>query len=290
MINRTLHEYPGMKWYVFIETDTYILWQTLLNYLKVLDWTKPYYVGGQIWIGDILFAHGGAGFVVSRPALEQVVSMFVADPIGWEDFTNSQWAGDCVLGKAFKDAQAPLTPAWPIWQGDDIGYMNYARDDNAHRLWCRPTVSYHHLSPAAIEDMWLFEQEWIERTAGVRSINIFFVEQSMTDLFQDTSKYLHHRDVYREYVLPRVRQSRWDWDNHCDVDQGPVRSLNECRTICEAIEECVQYSFTNEMRCMTTSIPNAGEWSRGFDSGWIYERMKRFHDKQDRCHGEEWIT
>jgi hypothetical protein len=41
---------------------------------------------------------------------------------------------------------------------------------------------------------------------------------------------------------------------------------------------------------MTTSVPNAGEWSRGFDSGWIYERMKRFYDKQDRCHGEEWIT
>jgi hypothetical protein len=173
MVNRTLHEYPDMKWYVFIETDTYILWQTLLNYLKVLDWTKPYYVGGQIWIGDILFAHGGAGFVVSRPVLKQVVSMFVADQIRWEDFTDSHWAGDCVLGKAFKDAQAPITPAWPIWQGDDIGYMNYARDDNAHRLWCRPSVSYHHLSPAAIEDMWLFEQKWIASTAGVRDITVF---------------------------------------------------------------------------------------------------------------------
>ena len=168
MVNRTLHEYPDMKWYVFIETDTYILWQTLLNYLKALDWTKPYYIGGQIWIGTILFAHGGAGFVVSRPALEQVVSTFVADPNGWEDFTNSQWAGDCVLGKVFKDAGAPLTEAWPIWQGDDIGFMNYARDDKSHRLWCRPSVSYHHLSPVAIEDMWLFEQEWIASTAGVR--------------------------------------------------------------------------------------------------------------------------
>ena len=272
MVNRTLHEYPAMKWYVFVETDTYILWQTLLNYLNVLDWTKPYYIGGQIWIGNILFAHGGTGFAVSRPALEAVVSMFATDQKGWEDFTNSQWAGDCVLGKAFADAQAPLTQAWPIWQNDDIGFMNYARDDNARRLWCKPTVSYHHLSPAAVEDMWLFEQGWIERTGG------------------DTSKYLHHKDVFREYVLPRVQQSRWDWDNHCDVDQGPVHSLNECRVVCEAIDACVQYQLDNEFRCRTTSIPNLGEWSRGVDSGWIYERMQRFYDEQEPCHGEQWIT
>ena len=272
MVNRTLHEYPGMKWYVFIEVDTYVFWQTLLNYLKVLDWTEPYYIGGQIYIGDILFAHGGTGFAVSRPALEMVVSMIATDQKGWEDFTNSQWAGDCVLGKAMKDAGAPLTPAWPIWQNDDIGFMNYARDDTANRLWCRPTVSYHHLSPTAIEDMWLFEQEWIERTRG------------------DASKYLRHKDVYREYILPRVQQSRWDWDNHCDVDQGPVHSLNKCRAICEAIDACVQYQLDIELRCRTTSMPNMGEWSRGVDSGWIYERMQKFYDEQKSCHGEEWIT
>lgn len=171
MVNRTLHEHPDKKWYVFVETDTYVLWQTLLAYLRALDWTQPHYVGGQIWIADVLFAHGGAGFVVSRPALQQVVAMFAADQVGWEEYTNDQWAGDCVLGKAFQDAGAPLTEAWPIWQGDDIGFMNYARDDNAHRLWCRPSVSYHHMSPLAVEEMWLFEQEWIAQTAGVSNVH-----------------------------------------------------------------------------------------------------------------------
>ena len=273
MVNRTLHEAPeGIKWSVFIETDTYIFWQTLLNYLRVLDWRKPYYIGGQIWIGDILFAHGGAGFVVSRPALERVVALFAADQMGWEDFTGRQWAGDCVLGKAFKDAGVELTQAWPIWQADDVGLMDYSRTDG-QRLWCKPTVSYHHVSPAAVEDLWNFEQEWIARTRG------------------DSSKYLHHRDVFREYILPRARESRWDWDNHCDVDQGPVHSLNECRVICEEVEACLQYSFTNDMRCMTTSIPNMGEWARGFDSGWMYDRMEKFYEQQEACSArdEAWI-
>lgn len=164
MLNRTLSERPDKKWYVFVETDTYILWQTLLNYLHIMDWTKPVYIGGQIWIGDIVFAHGGTGFAVSRPALEQVVHMFREHQKEWEDFTNGHWAGDCVLGKAFKDAGAPLTYAWPIWQADDIGNMNYERADNGFRLWCKPTISYHHLSPEVVEEMWDFEQDWMATT------------------------------------------------------------------------------------------------------------------------------
>ena len=165
MVNRTLNEYPDKKWYVFVETDSYIMWQTLLNYLKALDWTTPYYMGGQMWIGDVEFAHGGASFAVSRPAMQKVVDMFVANQKEWEDYTDRHWAGDCVLGKAFKDAGVPLLRAWPIWQGDDPGNMNYGRTDNFRRLWCNPTVSYHHLSPNAVEEMWLFEQGWIKKTA-----------------------------------------------------------------------------------------------------------------------------
>jgi len=54
-----------------------------------------------------------------------VVKQYEENQHEWEKFTDSHWAGDCVLGKAFKDAGIPLTPAWPIFQGDDIGNMNY---------------------------------------------------------------------------------------------------------------------------------------------------------------------
>lgn len=121
MANTTLHKYPDKKWYIFVEPDTFILWQTLLVYLSHLDWTKPYYMGGQVNIGDIRFGQGGNGFVASRLALENVVSLIQAHQEEWEDFTDGHWAGDCVLGKAFKDLGTPLTPSWPIFQGDPIG-------------------------------------------------------------------------------------------------------------------------------------------------------------------------
>ncbi|KAH0032185.1 glycosyltransferase family 31 protein, partial [Aureobasidium melanogenum] len=104
MVNRTLHEYPDKKWYIFVEPDTFIFWQNLLVYLSNLDWTKPYYLGGQINIGSIEFGQGGNGFIVSRPALQNVVAHYQTRQKEYEDFTEGHWAGDCVLGKAFKDS------------------------------------------------------------------------------------------------------------------------------------------------------------------------------------------
>lgn len=53
-----------------------------------------------MWIGDIMFAHGGTGYVISRPALQNVVDLFQANQPEWEWFTNDFWAGDGILGKA----------------------------------------------------------------------------------------------------------------------------------------------------------------------------------------------
>lgn len=171
MVNRTLHEHPDKKWYVFVETDTYVMWQTLLNHLGALDARKPYYIGGQIWIKDIQFAHGGTGFAVSQPAMRKVVDMFEKEQTQWERFTDEHWAGDCVLGKAFKMSGTNLTEAWPIWQGDDVGKMTWARKDGTgkgYRLWCMPSVSYHHLAPSVVEDLWRFEQGWMGGDGKVR--------------------------------------------------------------------------------------------------------------------------
>ena len=138
------------------------------QYLAALDHTQPYYVGGQISIGDVEFAHGGAGFPVSQEALRRMVEHYSAYKKEWETFTDGHWAGDYVLGKAFMDAGVPLTRAWPIFQSDDIGVVPYGRTDvNERRLWCYPTISYHHLSRDTIEELWTFEQEWLARREQV---------------------------------------------------------------------------------------------------------------------------
>lgn len=175
MVNRTFYEYPDMKWYVFAEVDTYMLWSVLLQYLEDLDHTRPYYVGNQMQISNV-FAHGGSGFAVSQPAMRMVIDYWTSHQREFDYVTDLNWAGDEVLGKAFINSDIQLTYGWPIFQLDYPGVVPYARPDDRSvydsrmRLWCYPTVSYHHVSPETVEDLWNFEQDWIARSNEVSSL------------------------------------------------------------------------------------------------------------------------
>ena len=97
MITRTYHEYPDMKWYVFVEADSYIFWRSTLQYLNSLDHTRHHYSGSGMYIGDDLVAHGGSGFFVSQAAVQTVVNFYTAHQQEIKDATDKHWAGDCIL-------------------------------------------------------------------------------------------------------------------------------------------------------------------------------------------------
>lgn len=175
MVNRTIHEYPDMKWYVFIEADTFLLWSMLLQYVSLLDHTKPHYIGAGTCLGEHLFAHGGSGFVVSQPAMRLATQHYSTHKAEVEALTNQQWAGDYVLGKSFDAAGVSCTDAWPHFQGDHPGLVAYAGPDGRYppaaslREWCMPTISYHHMSSGMIKDLWSFEQRWLGARQNVSS-------------------------------------------------------------------------------------------------------------------------
>ena len=177
MLNKTLHLHPNMKWYVFTEAAGFILGSMLQQYLATLDSTKPIYAGNPTQIGSDIFAHGGSGFVVSQPAMWNLVNYYTAHKTAIEEITNSYWAGDCVLGKTFADAGVPLTWAWPSFQSDYPGLVNYSGaethpESKRLRVWCTTPVSYHHMSGAQVEEMWKYEQDWIVRHNPVIIENI----------------------------------------------------------------------------------------------------------------------
>jgi hypothetical protein len=176
MVNRTFAEYPdtaGIKWYVFMEADSYVVWPTLLDHLATLDHTKPYYSGSPAYIDNVGFAHGGSTFVVSPPAMRAVTEYYNAHKEEVEKLTDSHWAGDCVLGKYLAESGTSLTSARPAIQGDYPGIVPYMGPDDREgppieaSLWCTPAVSYHHVDPATIKDLWNFEQEQISLSEDV---------------------------------------------------------------------------------------------------------------------------
>ena len=171
MVNKTIHMEAQAKWYVFVETDTYLVWSNVLEWISLLDFSKPHYVGAPVKIGDDIFAHGGSGFIVSNPAMRMTADLYNSNKMMWESFTARHWAGDCVLGKAFHEAGAPLTWAWPLIQGDRPTTLDYTGLDFSRRIWCHPAVTYHHMSPTGVKDMWHFEQEWTKGVCTAEQLN-----------------------------------------------------------------------------------------------------------------------
>jgi hypothetical protein len=159
MAQEALRHKPNAKWFVFIEADTYISWPTVLAWLARFDHTKPHYLGTETQIADVIFAHGGSGFVLSNPALQRASDEYTTREVELNQYTDHHWAGDCVLGKVLSDAGVNLHFTWPIIQNSNIGELDEFTIDFYRKPWCFIAVSLHHLSPTDIENLWKFEQK-----------------------------------------------------------------------------------------------------------------------------------
>ncbi|KAI1389080.1 glycosyltransferase family 31 protein [Hypoxylon trugodes] len=265
---------PDAKWYIFIESDTYMLWQTLLEWLSKFDSSKPHYLGMQMQIGDVVFAYGGGGFAISNPAMQKVVAQRQANLKLYDDFTAVHWAGDCVLGKALADAGMGLLWSFPTLAGDQPGDIDFNSTFGGQdkKPWCYYATSYHHMQPAEYTRFMKFEEAWNQK-------NTFR---------------LRHRDVFRHYILPQLSPERVDWDNLSENDQGPIASFEECRKACENQRDCVQFSLSGNS-CKTSATPKLGNHvsensEESVRCGWILERVEDYAQSMDEyCSHQTWI-
>lgn len=162
MVQETLRHKPDAKWYVFMEADTFFFWANLLEWLKHFDPNEPLYIGTETQIADVIFAHGGSGFIVSNPAMQLAAKEYAARTDELHTYTNNHWAGDCVLGKVLHDAGVGLDYSWPFLQNSNVGELDEFCTDLYRRPWCFPAIALHHLTNEDIIDLWQFERHrWL---------------------------------------------------------------------------------------------------------------------------------
>uniref|UniRef100_A0A093VH81 N-acetylgalactosaminide beta-1,3-galactosyltransferase n=1 Tax=Talaromyces marneffei PM1 TaxID=1077442 RepID=A0A093VH81_TALMA len=165
MIPAALDYKPDAKWFVFMEADSYIFWPNLVEWLSQLNHEQDWYLGFPMQIGNTIFAYGGSGFVVSNPAMRKTAQYVEEQPqTEIDNYTATQWAGDCVLGKMFRDAGVGLHWSWPMFQDSRLWEMDYFATIGGRRAWCYPVVSYHHMQPDDIRGLYEFESEWFKST------------------------------------------------------------------------------------------------------------------------------
>ncbi|KAJ5886653.1 uncharacterized protein N7473_009327 [Penicillium subrubescens] len=267
MAQEALRHQPNAKWFVFMEADTYISWPTLLAWLSHFDHNKPWYLGTETQIADVIFAHGGSGFMLSNPALQLATEEYAARRTELHQYTNEHWAGDCVLGKVLADAGVNLHFSWPILQNSNIGELDQFTTELYRHPWCYIAVAFHHLNAHQIEDLWKFEQKrWRDKNKRI----------------------LLHSDVFREYIYPELAShpTRTNWDNLAADEQPHATNVEDCREVCDLQKECVQFSFRDN-KCFTSSNPRLGSPNPNASSGWSTSRIHEKMDQSGICKAPE---
>ncbi|EAW09313.1 glycosyltransferase family 31 protein [Aspergillus clavatus NRRL 1] len=252
MIQETLRYKPDAKWYVFMEADTYYSWPTLLEWLAHYDPSKALYIGTETQIADVIFAHGGSGFVLSQPALQLAADEYAGRTVELDMFTDGHWAGDCVLGKVLLDAGVPLTFSWPILQNSNVGELDPFTKGFYRQPWCFPAVALHHLLPQDIRNLWQFEQRrWKSR-----------------------KRLLLHSDIFKELIYPELSNVRDGWDNLASDEQPSATSFHECQSLCLNDLSCTQFAL-RDGACFTGKSPRLGVRRPQVRSGWVMKRVER---------------
>jgi hypothetical protein len=125
----------------------------------------------QMQIGEVVFAYGGAGIILSNVALRKLVKHWRSNLKQYDEYTTGHWAGDCILGKVLADVGVGLLWAWPNLFSDQPKDMDFDSPfgGSDKRLWCYHVSSYHHVSPSDAVEFSEFEHSWYRQVRHHRS-------------------------------------------------------------------------------------------------------------------------
>lgn len=159
---------PGRDWYVFYETDTYVVWDNMFRFLSTLDPSKPLYMGSpspgrmdEEKQFKTMFANGGPGYILSRAAVEKLLERrvgsdgrFVDEPLElkWLDLLRKDCCGDSVMGWVLYNLGIEVQGYWPMFNPHALHNVPYS-----DLYWCQPVLTLHKTTPASMPDLWRWE-------------------------------------------------------------------------------------------------------------------------------------
>ncbi|OAQ98745.1 hypothetical protein LLEC1_06053 [Akanthomyces lecanii] len=187
MVLRTWEMRPGMKWYVFVEADTYVVWSNLVEWLNTrMNATEDIYVGGVAFLNNLPFAHGGTGYAISGVLLERLVEHVQQIPAeALNQMAMHTCCGDALLADVIDRINVSVLRASPMFNGEKPSTLPFGPRD-----WCQPLFTLHHMNSEEIAGAWQYEQT---RTNKADPLQI--------------------RDMYHAFVGPNLVPRRPQWNN-----------------------------------------------------------------------------
>ncbi|KAB8235013.1 glycosyltransferase family 31 protein [Aspergillus alliaceus] len=278
MVERAYEMNPAAKWFVFLESDTYFVWDNLFRLLDQFDPSVPLYLGsptsgkGRSW-----FAYGGSGFVLSTAAVQKLVARKVGSrgvysqpPLNqrYEGLIKEDCCGDSVLGWALYKSGVKLSGMWPMFNPHPLHGVPF---DQQH--WCQPVISMHKLS---LEDMTGLAR-W-EKQRGRKHPLLY------ADLFE-----------YTEWgnLGIKVNWDNGDWGGWQEPAPSPAhRSLEACREACHNHPECFSYTYHDSgHHCVFVPSVRLGAQKPAtlrLSAGWDLDKIKQWRDTH-QCRRPQWM-
>lgn len=162
------------KWFVFVDTDTFIEWDNLLELLSHLHAQDRMYIGSPVWLPGLQFAHGGSAYALSAGAMQALNSDDSDHPMmpfhsqyGFN--TTALCCGDEALARALKARGVRLKGYWPMFNGEAPATLTFGRE-----TWCEPVISLHHLSGKDMKQFWQWIEDWKISTKNAVSVELLW--------------------------------------------------------------------------------------------------------------------
>ncbi|KAH7135762.1 hypothetical protein B0J11DRAFT_519178 [Dendryphion nanum] len=301
------------KWYVFLESDTYVFWDNLFRLLENYDEELPYYLGSPspgkpipetAENGDgerVWFAYGGPGYVLSAPAALRLVErrrnkIAIKGPRLTQEYKEdirADCCGDSILGWALHDkAGVDISGLWPMFNPESLHGIPFGR-----KYWCEPVISLH---KTHIED-YVKVFEWDNnrnRSQGpllyrdLISYHPFTVPSPTTEVSKFTNSTLPI------HIIP-------NWDNadvagfNEEMPEHPAnRDFASCQQHCHEHSKCFQFTW-HAHHCWMAGVMRMGqrkepdgkhdEEGRKYVSGWDVEKIGKWIGENTCEEGPHWV-
>ncbi|KAJ5247669.1 hypothetical protein N7468_002652 [Penicillium chermesinum] len=283
MIEQAKKKNPVAEWFVFLETDTYFVWDNVFRLLDQFDPYAPHYFGSpspgfkldggnRVW-----FAYGGAGFILSRGAMEMLTDRKIGkygeyiDPSLSEKYmevVNQDCCGDSVLGFALWEAGVKLSGLWPMFNAHSLHGIPF---DHVH--WCQPVISLHKSLLSDVTGLAKWEAQRSKKNPLLYSEIIDYLQ-------------LGHLEDRNEW-------DNGDFSGFIEPAQSPAHeSLAACRKACHEHKECFSFTYDSKKTCVFVRTIRLGQAKKLGDgsltAGWDNEKILAWRESH-HCEAPLWV-
>ncbi|OJJ37566.1 hypothetical protein ASPWEDRAFT_39284 [Aspergillus wentii DTO 134E9] len=276
---------PTANWFVFIESDTYVVWDNLFRLLDSYNHHTPLYFGspspGRKNKDDetTWFAYGGAGFVLSSAAVQKAVVRKAgangefASPSLTEEYqqlAREDCCGDSILGWVLYQKGIKLSGLWPMFNPHPLHGIPF---DDKH--WCQPVITLHKTLYSDMESLSKYEQQ-----RG----------QKQPLLYADLIDY-HKIGTFEQ----KTDWDNGDWGGWQEPLESPGHaSMAACKAACHDHPECLEYTYDSSGHCVfvrtvrlggpKTDLPDGNRLS----AGWDLEKIANWRNGR-QCEKPLWV-